>query len=233
MEQKESARLEWQKKIADISDSFHWGKAAEKLRRQPRYREAATVFATPHKSLLQARINSLVDGKNLLMPDPGIREGFLLLAPHSIPFKDISLAVTYKGLEKYGAQQKADDISGLAVDLLLTDALAVDASGGRLGDGHGFFDLCCAILQDLGALAHDAAFLAFIQKEQIAHDLLPQDLWDIKMTGAVTPEQILQFDPPPQRPQIFWDMLPHDRIKRIDPLWKLYRKREEKGESSN
>ena len=229
MEQKESVRIEWQKKIAEITGTFHWGKAAEKLRKQPHYRNAATVFATPHKSLLQARINSLTDGKNLLMPDSGIREGFRLLTPHSIPFKDISLAVTYKGLGKYGRQLKADDISSLSIDLLLTDALAVDISGGRIGDGHGFFDLCCAILQELGALRHDAAFFAFVQKKQIAHELLPQDSWDMKMTGAVTPEQVLQFEPPPQSPQIFWDMLSHDRIKRIDPLWKLFQKREEKG----
>jgi hypothetical protein len=64
--------------------------------------------------------------------------------------------------------------------------------------------------------------LTFVQEEQISRDLLPQDTWDIKMAGAITPAGIHTFTPPLQKPHIFWDVLPRDRIKRIDPLWKLY-----------
>ncbi len=234
MKQKKSVRAEWHKKLADKLSASQWGKAAEKLRRLQPYRDAATVFATPHESLLQARINCLTDGKNLLMPGPSIRKGFFLLAARSIPFKDITVAVTYKGLEKYGQLLKGISLSQLSVDLLLTDSLAVDSTGGRIGDGYGYFDLCCALLQEMEAIEHDAAFLTFVQEEQISREILPQDKWDIKMTGAITPGQILQFEPSNQNPQIFWDALPHDRIKRIDPLWKLYQKKsgvksEEKG----
>ena len=225
MKQKKSVRAEWHKKLADKLSASQWGKAAEKLRRLQPYRNAATVFAAPHVSLLQARINCLTDGKNLLMPGPSIRKGFFLLAARSIPFKDISVAVTYKGLEKYGRLFKDEIMSQLSVDLLLTDSFAVDSTGGRIGDGYGYFDLCCALLQEMEAIEHDAAFLTFIQEEQISREILPQDKWDIKMTGAITPGQILQFEPSSQNPQIFWDALPHDRIKRIDPFWKLYQKK--------
>ena len=234
MKLKKSVREKWHKKLADKQSVPHWGKAAEKLRRLQQYRNAATVFATPHESLLQARINCLTDGKNLLMPGPSIRKGFFLLAAHSIPFKDISVAVTYKGLEKYGQPLKGISLSQLSVDLLLTDSLAVDRMGSRIGDGYGFFDLCCALLQELDGLKHDADVLTFIQEEQISQEILPQDKWDIKLTGAITPAQILQFESTGQKTKIFWDALPHDRIKRIDPLWKLFQKKsgvesEEKG----
>ena len=229
MEQKKSVRSEWHRKLADHQSAPHWGKAAERLRGLQSYRDAETVFATPHKSLHQARINCLVDGKSLLMPGPGIREGFFLLAARSIPFKNISIAVTYKGLEKYGQRLKGDNMSELSVGLLLTDSLAVDGTGGRIGDGNGYFDLCCALLQEMNAIKYAAVFLTFIQEEQISQVILPQDKWDIKMTGAITPSQVLQFEPSEQKPQIFWDALPHDKIKRIDPLWKLFQKREEKG----
>ena len=229
MKQKKSVRSKWHKKLADNLSASQWGKAAEKLRRLQPYRNAATVFATPHESLLQARINCLTDGKNLLMPGPSIRKGFFLLAARSIPFKDIAVAVTYKGLEKYGKLLKGISLSQLSVDLLLTDSLAVDSTGGRIGDGYGYFDLCCALLQEMEAIEHNAVFLTFVQEELISQEILPQDKWDIKLTGAITPGQILQFEPSNQPPRIFWDALPHDRIKRIDPLWKLYRKREEKG----
>jgi 5-formyltetrahydrofolate cyclo-ligase len=228
MKQKKSVRSEWLEKISEKKPPPHWGKTAEKLRKLGTYRDAATVFATPHESLHQARINCLTDGKNLLMPGPSVREGFFLLRAHSIPFKDISVAVTYKGLEKYGQLLKGSSISKLPADLLLTDSLAIDLEGGRIGDGYGFFDLCCAILQELDGLGHDAGILTFIREEQISQEILPQDPWDIKMTGAITQTSILQFDPPNPKPEIFWDALPNDRIKRIDPLWKLSKEKSEK-----
>lgn len=228
MEQKNAIRPELLKNLAARQSASHWGKSAEKLRGLPSYRDAAIVFATPHDSLHQARINCLADGKSLLMPGPSIREGFFLLAARSIPFKDISLAVTYKGLEKYGQLLKGKNMSEFSVGLLLCDSLAVDLTGGRIGDGKGFFDLCCALLQELDVLGQHAEVLTFIQQEQISQEMLPQDKWDIKMTGAITPQQILHFELSSQIPKIFWDMLPQDRIKRIDPLWKLFQKHEEK-----
>jgi 5-formyltetrahydrofolate cyclo-ligase len=225
MEQKKSIRSKWQIKLADMQSAPHWGKAAEKLRGLERYRNAATIFATPHDSLHQARINCLADGKNLLIPGPSIRDGFFLLAARSIPFKDIPLAATYKGLEKHGQLLKGDSMSKLSVGLLLADSLAVDCTGGRIGDGNGFFDLCCALLQELDGLEHNADILTFIQEEQISREMLPQDKWDVKLTGAVTPQQIHHFEPSDQKPKLFWDKLPKDRIKRIDPLWKLFQKR--------
>ncbi|MGI9569099.1 MAG: 5-formyltetrahydrofolate cyclo-ligase, partial [Desulfobulbia bacterium] len=221
---KKSVRSEWIKRLATGTPPPHWGKVAEKLRGLQSYRDTATVFATPHESLLQARINCLVDGKNLLIPGPSIREGFFLLAARSIPYKNLSVAVTYKGLEKYGQRLQGDNISGLSVALLLTDSLAVDGTGGRIGDGYGYFDLCCALLQEIDAIEHDAEILTFIQEDQISQDMLPQEQWDIKMSSAITPKQIFQFEPSGQMPQIFWEVLPQDKIKRIDPLWKLYSK---------
>ena len=226
MKQKKIVRAEWRSKLAEKNFSPYWGKTAEKLRKLGAYRDAATVFATPHESLHQARINCLADGKNLLMPGPGIREGFFLMKARSVPFKKISLAVTFKGLEKYGLPLKDFHISELPVDLLLTDSLAIDRTGGRLGDGYGFFDLCCALLKALNGVRHDADILTFIQEEQISQEILPQETWDVKMTGAITPQQALHFEPSTQKIKIFWDSLPHDRIKRIDPLWKLFQKKQ-------
>jgi 5-formyltetrahydrofolate cyclo-ligase len=224
MKNKESVRSEWQAKLADLKHE-HRGKTAEKLRSLQTYREAVTVFATPHDSLHQARINCLADGKDLLMPGPSIREGFFLLQARSTPFKNISVAVTYKGLEKFGQQLNEISIAQLSPGLLLTDSLAVDCDGGRIGDGYGYFDLCCALLHKLAGLNRDAEIITFIEEDQISRDSLPQDSWDVRLSRAITPTRILQFEPSGQEPQIFWDDIPHDRIKRINPLFKLYQKR--------
>ena len=189
-----------------------------------RYTGMLQLSSPPRPNLCIRPVSTvLLTAKALSCPAPSIREGFFLLPARSVPFKDYSAAATYKGLAKNGQLLKSEAISGLSLGLLLTDSLAVDPAGGRLGDGHGFFDLCCALLQELGGLQQDLTLLTFILEEQISRDLLPQDAWDIKMTAAITPARILQFKPIRQKPQIFWDILPRHRIKRIDPLWKLYK----------
>ncbi len=233
MADKETVRSIWRKILAETSVVSHWGKAAEKLRRMGTYRTAATIFSTPSEALHQARINCLVDGKNLVMPAPSMREGFYLLPACTIPFKDIPFAVTYKGLAKNGLLLKGQDISGLSIGILLTDSLSVDNEGGRIGNGQGFFDLCCALLNDLGYLQPGWAALTIIGEEQISRESLPRNKWDIKMTGTITPVRILQFKPPPQKPQIYWDILDRARINRINPLWKLFQKRKAEGTLEN
>lgn len=222
MTEKEALRSAWLKTLAENSVVMQWGRAAQKLRRLPEYRKAGTVFAAPDKALHQARINCLVDGKNLVMPGPSIREGFFLLAARSIPFKDIPAAVTYKGLTEKGQLLKSAAIAKLSVELLLTDSLAVDRNGGRIGDGSGFFDLCCALLRELGGLQQEWSAMTFIRDDHISTNPLPQDEWDMKMAGAITQSTVYSFDRLSQEPRILWDMLSMDRIRRIDPLWKLY-----------
>jgi len=225
MTEKDSLRTAWQKTLSNNSAALQWGKAAEKLRSLPVYKKAKTVFATPAESLHQARINCLTDGKNLMMPSPSIREGFYLLPARTVPFKDLLIAVTYKGLEKYGKLLKNEALRKTTVNLLLCDSLAVDPEGGRLGNGKGFFDLCCALLSQHGCLEHDWAAYTFLQEGQLSQELLPREPWDINMTGAVTPARALFFNPPSQKPEIIWHALSQARIKKSDPLWKLFNKK--------
>ena len=222
MADKTSLRHAWQEAYAKISSRARWGQAAEKLRSLEPYRKAATVFATPGPSLLQARINCLVDGKNLVMPAPSLRDGFFLLPARSVPFRELTMAVTLKGLVKQGRLLKADAFPSLAIGLLLTDSLTVDLEGGRLGDGEGFFDLSCSLLYELGALQEGWTAWTFILEELLSPVPLPMDPWDVQLAGAITPAVIHPFAPSPRKPKIFWDVLSRDRIRRIDPLWKLF-----------
>ena len=80
MTSKESIRQEWLERLKKQPHKpIPWGKAAETLRKLQPYRDASTVFASPATSLLQARINCLLDGKNLVIPGPSLRNGFYLL----------------------------------------------------------------------------------------------------------------------------------------------------------
>ena len=222
MTRKESIRQEWLDRLNKQSTiPVHWGKAAENLRKLQPYRDASTVFASPDTSLLQTRINCLMDGKNLLMPGPSLRNGFYLLRTRTIPIPELSTAVTYKGLDKSGQLLSNDEIQKLSIDLLLTDAVAVDRQGTRLGDAKGFVDLSFGILSELAAIQPDATILAVVSEGQITDITLPREKWDVKMNGAVTPVGLVEFDINQVEGKIYWEALPKERIKKISPLWKL------------
>ncbi|MCK9295333.1 MAG: hypothetical protein M0P70_09635 [Desulfobulbaceae bacterium] len=198
------------------------GRTAELLRRDAAYRSARQVFVSPVPSLQQVRINALLDGKELIVPAPGLKDGFYLLKPYSIPFQQLPHSVTLKGFAKAGQRLSRPEVEGLAVSLLVTDAVAVDLQGNRLGDGLGFFDLSFAILAALGAISRDALVAAFVNEWQIMAKPLPAACWDVPADILVTEQQIYrpQHDAAPPRP-IFWEHLPDRKIRKITPLWWL------------
>ncbi|MCF6291631.1 MAG: 5-formyltetrahydrofolate cyclo-ligase [Desulfobacterales bacterium] len=201
----------------------NWGRMAELLRKDEVYRRAGTIFVTPAHCLHQVRINSLLDNKRLLMPTPSLKNGFVLLRPGTIPFPKLGFSVTPKGMDQFGEYLGLEKLDSLNIGLLLTDAVAVDQRGNRLGNGKGFFDLAGAILAEAGGLARDAAFLAMATTGTA---LLPIDPWDIPLTGILDIDGIHRFPQQKKsRPRIFWDRLSMDRIRKITPLRQLHQRR--------
>ncbi len=203
--------------------SLPQGKIAEQLRRADIYREAKQLFVSPHQVLDQIRINALLDGKELIMPGPGLQEGFYRVRPYRIPFRDIPYGVSFKGLSKYAQNLATNELSDLHIQLMVTDALAIDSFGRRLGDGHGFFDLSCSLLSQCGALAQEVTILAAVAEEQIQTESLPLDPWDVMIDGILLANGIRFFAKRSSSGQgILWDFLDMKRIRKIKPLWELY-----------
>lgn len=202
-----------------------WGKAAERLRGLVQYRQAKQIFVAPSDPLKQIRINALLDGQVLIMPGPGLKEGFFMCPPHSVPFKSLGHAVTYKGMPKFFKRLQWSELSGLAIDMAVTDAVAIDFKGGRLGDGKGFFDLAFAVLASLSSQTAQASLFAVVGKGQLLDVPLPRNPWDMRMDGVVTAEEVLQFTDAEARPApaIYWDALPLKRIRKVSPLWEMYK----------
>jgi 5-formyltetrahydrofolate cyclo-ligase len=207
-------------------------RAAEQLRRLPAYRGAKLLFASPAPALLQLRINALADGKELLMPGPGLREGFYLLKPYVIPLSDLQWAVTLKGLLQFGKRVDRKTLGALSIDLMLTGAVAVDNAGGRLGSGQGFFDLTCAVLHEFKIVAAKNRIIGVVAEAQVVTDELPREPWDILLDWLVTPEGCREFEAR-QRPlpAVFWEELPPRRIRKMTPLWQLFQERRVRSES--
>jgi len=198
------------------------GKAAELLRRESAYRTARQVFVSPVPALQQVRINCLLDGKDLVVPAPGLKDGFYLLKPYSVAFHQLPHSVSMKGFAKAGHRLSRPELESLAVSLLVTDAVAVDHQGSRLGDGLGFFDLSVAILAEMGAISRDALVATFIHEEQMVEQPLPTACWDVPTDIIVTEQQVYRTEhvSAPPRP-IFWEHLTDKKIRKITPLWWL------------
>lgn len=198
------------------------GKMAEHLRRVDAYRQAKQIFMSPAPLLGQMRINALLDGKELIMPAPALVDGFYLCRPYTIPHKDLAYAVSFKGLPKFGKKLDMDEISELEIDILVTDAVALDQQGGRLGDGDGFFDLAVAILNNLQALSGQVSALAVVGKDQFVEGNLPLDPWDVNVNSVIIPSGKKELENSQKNlPQIFWENLPKKKIRKITPLWKI------------
>lgn len=218
MMSKEEVRTEF----LDAAEGKASGKSAELVRRLEKYREANRVFVGPTARLQQVRINALTDGKELLVPAPGLKEGFYLLVPYEIPFKHLAYAVGYKGLTQYGRRVSLEELCQKPVGLLLTDCLAVDPAGYFVGEGKGFFDLAVAILAELHALAPGAEAYALGESGQMIAQEIEHGAWDIRLNGFITAEGVvLQNLSSLAERRILWDILPPKRIRKITPLWKL------------
>jgi len=198
------------------------GRAAELLRRESAYRSARQIFVSPLPPLQQVRINCLLDGKDLIVPAPGLKDGFYLLKPYSVPFHQLPHSVSMKGFAKAGQRLTRLELGSLAISLLVTGAAAVDPQGNRLGDGLGFFDLSFAILAEMGAISRDALVATFIHAEQMVEQPLPAACWDVLTDIIVTKHQVYRPEHVTTSPRrIFWEHLPDKKIRKISPLWWL------------
>ncbi len=202
------------------SQAADWGRMAEAVRRLDVYRQSLKVFVSPANELTQVRINALLDGKELIMPGPGLKEGFYLLRPFSIPFPQLKLAVSLKGMALNGRLLRHEELPGQGIGLLLTEALAIDSQGNRLGDGSGFFDLAVAILNQCKALNQTAQVWTAAAAVGHRPATLPCDPWDVRMHGMVDTGQELVFPSDNSPPKIYWQALTEQRIKKMTPLWR-------------
>jgi len=200
------------------------GRLAERLRRLDGYRQAKQLFIDPSPLLKQARLNALVDGKVLVMPGPGLKDGFYRLEPYTIKFTQLGKAVNGRDLPEFGNRLASrEEIKGLEISLLIGEAWAVDRRGFYLGEGKGFFDLSVALLAELGGLVEGYRVVMALADPARLISNLPVESWDAGVDVLLTAEgDELLSRAGGAPPAIVWDALTLDRIRRITPLWKLY-----------
>ncbi|MFP5213316.1 MAG: 5-formyltetrahydrofolate cyclo-ligase [Acidobacteriota bacterium] len=206
--------------LAPIEDDG-WGKAAERLRRTPSYRNARTVMVSLGSALHQVRLNALTDRKMLILPTPGLQNGFVLLDPGKIPPQKKNLAIRLDQRNPYPQKIQYGKPMSHPIDLIVTDALAAGRDGSRIGDGKGHLDLQYAILFALGWLAPQASVSAVTDR---LLDSVPMEDTDVGAQRIVTATETVETgreDLPTLG--VVWDRLAMKTIRRNDGLFFLYR----------
>lgn len=168
------------------------GQAAEQLRRLEPYRAARVVFCAPDSVLRQVRINALVDGKRLITATPALKSGLVEITRSSLPPWKFAWALSGEGLRQHGRQLTLArrDAGNPIVDVLITGAVAVDANGGRLGKGAGYFDLEFALFAAAGWIDPAVCVAAVVHQHQVINHV-PMAAHDVPVDLIITPQQVI------------------------------------------
>jgi 5-formyltetrahydrofolate cyclo-ligase len=199
-------------------------KAAERLRGLEAYQQAETIMVPPDQAQLQVRINALLDGKQLIIATPGLRDGFYLLEKQNIRVKYWRSAVRSSGVKRFGRRLGTTRSEIGEIDLLATGAVAVGLQGGRIGKGSGYFDLEYMILREIGSVTEATAICALVDDCQVLEQV-PMETKDVAVDYIITPTKIIIIERTLPRPaKIPWDLLDERYIKGIRPLRELRKK---------
>jgi 5-formyltetrahydrofolate cyclo-ligase len=202
-------------------------KAAERLRGLEVYQRARTIMVPPDQAQLQVRINALLDGKQLIMATPGLKDGFYLLGKGSIKVKDWRSAARSSGVRRFGRRLGTTRQEIGEVALLATGAVAVGLQGGRIGKGSGYFDLEYMILREIGSVGEATPICALVDDCQVLEQV-PMEAKDVAVDFITTPTKVITIERTLHRPtKVPWDLLDERNFRGMRPLREL-RKQDER-----
>ena len=207
--------------IADFEGSSI---ATERFGKLPQYTSANIVFITPDNCLEGLRLDALKAAKAVLTTTYGIRRGFWLLDPSTIPPERYEYACTLDGMEKLAKPVSLKKImeEHLKVDLMVTGTGAINRKGVRFGKGHGFFDLEWARLYSIEAISYETPAAAIVHDCQLLDEELLPDTFDTVCDIVVTPEQVIEVEETKKpRCGILWERLAEGMFEDIPPLREL------------
>jgi 5-formyltetrahydrofolate cyclo-ligase len=191
--------------------------AAERLFREPEWRDARSLKVNPDSPQRYVRARALALGIRVYVPTPRLAGGFNLLDPERIPPHAYPEAVALNTMGRWATPVALRDMA--PVDAIVTGCAAVTAGGRRAGKGAGYSDLEFAILRELGFEAVPVA--------TTVHDIqvvagFPGDPIDLPLTVICTPTRTIRVnDPPPPPAGIDWARLSADDLAAMPVLGEL------------
>jgi 5-formyltetrahydrofolate cyclo-ligase len=140
--------------------------AAERLRAQIPWKNAATVKANPDSPQLRVRQRALEDGKTLYMAVPRLAEAepFFALDPDHLA-EPPRKAASISGATRSARRVTLGELT--PVDLVVMGSVAVGEDGARLGKGGGFADLEFALATAAGLIGPETVIVTTVHEIQV------------------------------------------------------------------
>ncbi len=196
--------------------------AARRLAELDIFRKATRVKVNPDAPQLPIRRLALRAGKEVLMPAPRLRSGFLILDPREIPQPRLEEAATIKGAFHYGKEAGLDNLP--RPYLIVVGSVAVTPDGARIGKGEGYSELEFAILCELGLVDERTPIVTTVHDVQVVEEI-DLDPYDVPVDWIVTPTQVIETRTSrPRPPGILWQYISEKLLKEI-PLLRLLKER--------
>lgn len=191
--------------------------AAKRLAGLPAWQAARTMKSVPDKAQLPVRVRALAEGKLVYMAVPRLADAlpFFLLDPASLtvpPEEAASSNVAETVARKIGVEDMQP------VDLIVCGSVAVNRQGVRLGKGAGYSDIEFALLQEGGLIRPETKIVTTVHPLQVVDGLLPETRHDFSVDLIVTPDEIIECDPPRRPSGLVWEDLDQDKIGAIPAL---------------
>lgn len=193
--------------------------AASRLSRSPYFRNAKIIYVAQDPPLIHVREEVLKSGKLLITSSYRLRKGFFLLDPEKIHPRAIRVAVSLRGVSRYG--EAVSMSSNHEVDLYVIGSVAVTLNGARLGRGKGFSDLEYGILREMQIVGGDTPIATIVHECQIVKNI-PMEIHDVPVDIIATPSRLIEthtkFKKPPG---IIWDLVTVDVVNEFPILKQL------------
>ena len=198
--------------------------AADRLAALPEWRSAQVVKAVPDRAQQPVRDRALRDGKLLYVDVPKLAADlpFFVLDP-----ADPGGAAAEAGGAPAGAgpgEHAAHHARKIAVedmrrvDIVVCGSVAVNRRGTRLGKGAGYADIAVALLQEAGRIGPSTVIVTTVHPLQVVDDVMPETEHDFSVDLIVTPDEVIECEPPRRPSGLYWNNLTAAKIAAIPVL---------------
>ena len=104
------------------------------------------------------------------------------------------------------------------VDVVVCGSVAVNRRGSRLGKGAGYSDIAVALLQEAGRIGPSTVIVTTVHPFQVIGDAMPETEHDFSVDLIVTPDEVIECEPPRRPTGLYWNNLTAAKIAAIPAL---------------
>ena len=191
--------------------------AADRLAGLAEWRSAQVVKAVPDRAQQPVRERALRDGKLLYVAVPKLAAElpFFVVDPAGLAAAPAEAAAR-EHAARHARKVAVEDMR--RVDVVVCGSVAVNRRCSRLGKGAGYSDIAVALLQEAGRIGPSTVIVTTVHPLQVVDDVVPETEHDFSVDLIVTPDEVIECEPPRRPTGLYWNNLTAAKIAAIPVL---------------